>query len=88
MRYAKAFLAVAILVLAGWLYFGVVPSSGSEISATAAWPVSSSADAEIERQIADLLMDSYQTGEAIEEDPGLWELILLLDPQRTVVLGR
>lgn len=87
MRYPKALLAVAILVLAGWLYFGVVPSSSSDAGAATNSPASSSVDAEIERQIADLLMDSYQTGQAIEEDPELWELIRQLEPDRTIVLG-
>ena len=32
-------------------------------------------------------MDSYQTGQAIEKDPELWELIRQLEPDRTIVLG-
>ena len=81
-------LAVAMLALAACLYVEGVPTSNSQVSATVETSASPATDAEIERQIADLLLASYQTGQAVDEDPHLWELIRQLEPDQTVVLGR
>lgn len=89
MRNANVLLAVAVLMLMAWLSVQFVSTSDSpRVEATVQTPAPSASDAEIERQIADLLMSAYQTGEAIEEAPRLWELIRQLEPDQSVILGQ
>jgi hypothetical protein len=80
-------LVVAVLLVAS-LYLQIVPTNEPHVNAAVETPASAATDAEIERQIADLLLASYQTGHAVDEDPHLWELIRQLEPDQTFVLGQ
>ena len=81
-------LAGLAVLLAALLYPGLASFTDRRASAAIETPASDDADADVERQIADLLLTSYQTGQAVDEDPHLWELIRQVEPDPTIVLGR
>ena len=78
-------MAVLAVLLAGWLH-QLAPVTDLH-AATAAERTATVTDVQVERQIAEILVSSYETGQPIDEDPRLWELVGRLQPDQTVVLG-